>query len=167
MRGRAGDLAVVFGAVPTGAEALGVTRSVSIDVSFAVPVDVSVAVRALIAGGMRHRARDEVVYLIDKDGLFDWKRASASLVCEVLSEMADPRWRDRVVGMTLHFPDGDGDVGGDLLFHPGRTSASFVACVNTRRLPGSVFCDTGWYLRRLVPLLEPLCLTEIGTMDSP
>ncbi|MEU0581825.1 hypothetical protein ABZ465_32015 [Streptomyces griseoincarnatus] len=142
-------------------------RTVSIDVSFAVPVDVSVAVRALIEGGMRHPARDGMTYLIDKVGLFEWKRSSPFLLAEVLSEMADPRWRDRVVGMTLHFPDGDGDVGGDLLFHPGRTSASFVACVNTKRLPDSVFCDTGWYLRRLVPLFEPLRLTEIGTLDSP
>ncbi|MFI9470853.1 hypothetical protein ACIHBQ_25710 [Streptomyces sp. NPDC052492] len=143
------------------------TRTVSTDFSFASPVDVSATVDTLIKGGMTPTHDDEVAYLIDEDGLFDWKRSPAHLLTEILVEMDDPRWRDRVVGMTLLFPDSEGITGGDLLFHPDRACLSYIVCVNPKLLPDSRFCDTGWYLRRLVPLLEPLGLTEVETQDSP
>lgn len=142
------------------------TRSVDIDFTFTGPIDVSVTLRTLLVAGMRPSGAGEVAYVIDKDGMFDWQRSAASQLDEVISKMAESRWTDRVVGITLLFPEVD--CGGDFLFHPDRTSLSCVIGVNPKYLPGSSrFCDIGWYLERLVPLLDPLGLSEIETRDSP
>ncbi|MFG2783831.1 hypothetical protein ACGFY7_39120 [Streptomyces prunicolor] len=142
------------------------TRSADIDFTFNGSIDVSVTLHALLAAGVRPSGADEVAYVIDEDGMFDWQRSAASGLDEVISRMADTRWTDRVVGVTLLFPEVD--CGGDFLFHPGRTSLSCVINVNPKYLPDSSrFCDIGWYLERLVPLLDPLGLSEIETRDSP
>ncbi|WP_405817470.1 hypothetical protein OG241_23200 [Streptomyces sp. NBC_01390] len=133
--------------------------------SFGEPISVADVLRGLLAGGLRTPPDDEVSYLIDEDGMFEWRSAAASDVDDVISRLADKRWEDRVVGMTLLLPGGP--HGGDLLFHPGRTSVSFVIAVHPRLLPGSsCFCDLGWYLARLVPLLEPLGLSEVEALDT-
>ncbi|MEV7343617.1 hypothetical protein [Streptomyces sp. NPDC093544] len=141
-------------------------RSVDIDFSFQKPIDVSVTLRTLLVAGMRPSEAGEVAYVIDKDGMFDWQRSAASQLDEVISKMAESRWADRVVGITLLFPEAD--PGGDFLSHPDRTSFSYVIGVNPKYLPGSSrFCDIGWYLERLVPRFDPLGLSEIETRDSP
>ncbi|MDH6221683.1 hypothetical protein [Streptomyces pseudovenezuelae] len=141
------------------------TRSVDIDFAFKRPIDVSVTLRTLLAAGMRSSDADGVAYLIDEDGMFDWQRSKNGGLDEVITRMADARWNDRVVGITLLFPETD--HGGDFLFHPGRTSLSCVIGINPRYLPGSSrFCDMGWYLERLVPLFDPLGLSEIEARDS-
>lgn len=115
---------------------------------------------------MRASVEGEVAYLIDEDGMFDWRKSTEDRLDDVISEMGERRWRDRVVGITLIFP---GSIsGGEILFHPGRTSVSCVISVNPRLLPGSSrFCEVGWYLANLVPLFEPLGLVEVETRDSP
>ena len=141
-------------------------RTVDIDFAFREPISVSEALRALLDAGLRTSLDAEVWYLVDEDGMFDWQRAAASDLDDVISGLADKRWEDRVVGMTLFLPEGP--HGGDLLFHPGRTSVSFVVAVHPRFLPGSSsFCDLGWYLARLIPVLEPLGLSEVETRDAP
>jgi hypothetical protein len=142
-----------------------VSRTVDIDFTFAEPISVSEVLHALLSAGLRAPSDAEVPYLIDEDGMFEWQKATASDLYDVISGLADKRWEDRVVGMTLLLPDGP--HGGDLLFHPGRTSVSFVVAVHPRLLPGSSrFCDLGWYLARLIPVLEPLGLSEIEARDA-
>ncbi|MDV7220179.1 hypothetical protein [Streptomyces prunicolor] len=138
----------------------------NIDFEFKRPIDVFVTLRTLLAAGMRPSGTDEVAYVIDEDGMFDWQTSAVSGLDEVISKMADRRWIDRVVGITLLFPEVD--RGGDFLFHPDRTSISCVISVNPKYLAGSSrFCDIGWYLERLVPLLDQLGLSEIESRDSP
>ncbi|MGY4743841.1 hypothetical protein [Streptomyces sp. ATMOS53] len=141
------------------------SRSIDIDFSFERPLDISVALRVLLEAGLSPSFEGEVAYLIDRDGMFDWQREGVDGLAEVLRELGDPKWGDRVVGITLIFPEDSS--GGDLLFHPGRTSTSFVIGVNPKMLPNSSrFCDIGWYLTRLVPLFESLGLSELEARDS-
>ncbi len=142
------------------------TRSVDIDFEFKASIDVSMVLHALMAAGFRPSAESELAYVIDEDGMFDWQRVSDRRLGEVIANMGESRWGDRVVGITLLFPEVD--CGGDFLFHPGRTSISYVIGANPKYLPGSSrFCDIGWYLERLVPLFEPMGLSGIETRDSP
>ncbi|MEH0446082.1 MULTISPECIES: hypothetical protein [unclassified Streptomyces] len=142
------------------------SRTVDIDFTFGEAISVSEVLHALLGAGLRMPSDTEVPYLVDEDGMFEWQKAAASDVDDVISRLADKRWEDRAVGMTLLLPDGP--HGGDLLFHPGRTSVSFVVAVHPRYLPDSSrFCDLGWYLARLVPALEPLGLAEIEARDAP
>jgi hypothetical protein len=143
-----------------------VTRSVEIDFTFSGPVEISMALHALLEAGMVPSVEGEVTYLIDVDGMFDWRKASMPQLKEVISALSESRWADHVVGMTLLFPEGA--HGGDVLFHPERASVSYVIGVNPKLLSGSSrFCDIGWYLAKLVPVFEPLGLSEIETRDSP
>ncbi|UUU31891.1 hypothetical protein JIX56_19380 [Streptomyces sp. CA-210063] len=140
-------------------------RTVDIDFTFDGAIDVSAALGALLEAGMRPSMEGEVAYLIDEDGMFDWKRLEDSRLNEVIFKMGESRWRDRVVGITLFFPEVDS--GGDFLFHPGRTSISCVIGVNPKLLPGSSrFCDIGWYMARLIPLFESMGLSEVEARDS-
>ncbi|MDX5563230.1 hypothetical protein PYK79_07845 [Streptomyces sp. ID05-04B] len=142
------------------------SRTVDIDFTFGEAISVSEVLYALLGTGLRMPSDTEVPYLVDEDGMFEWQKAAASDVDDVISRLADKRWEDRAVGMTLLLPDGP--HGGDLLFHPGQTSVSFVVAVHPRHLPDSSrFCDLGWYLARLVPALEPLGLAEIEARDAP
>ncbi|MGW0757934.1 hypothetical protein ACWD1Y_15810 [Streptomyces sp. NPDC002814] len=142
------------------------TRSVDIDFTFGEPVDVLLTLRALLEAGMVPSVEGEVTYLIDADGMFDWQKAEVPQLKEIISALGESRWADRVVGMTLLLPEAI--RGGEVLFHPGRTSVSYVISVNPKCLPASSrFCDVGWYLANLVPIFEPLGLSEIETRDSP
>ncbi|WP_149831358.1 hypothetical protein [Streptomyces tailanensis] len=140
-------------------------RTVDIDFTFEDAIDVSTAIRTLLEAGMRPSREGEVAYLIDEDGMFDWQRIEEGRLDEVIFKMGESRWGDRVVGITLFFPDVNS--GGDFLFHPGRNSISCVIGVNPKLLSGSSrFCDIGWYLVWLVPLFESLGLSEIEARDS-
>ncbi|MFI8888238.1 hypothetical protein [Streptomyces sp. NPDC053813] len=142
------------------------TRSVDIDFEFNESINVSKVLGRLIEAGLDPLYQGEVAYLIDDDGLFEWRRGEGTVLSDVVRKIDESRWRDRTVGMTLVFPDADS--GGDFLFHPGRTSVSFVVAINPRPLfPSSHFCDIGWYMAKLVPLLEPLGLMGIEARDCP
>ncbi|WP_143663305.1 hypothetical protein [Streptomyces bobili] len=138
-----------------------------VDFTFRKPIDVSVILSTLLDAGMRSSTEGrEVAYLVDEDGMFEWRTAAEYQLNEVMRELGDPRWNDRVVGMTLFFAEAE--TGGDFLFHPGRESMSCVVGINPKLFQGSSrFCDIGWYLANLVPLLEPLGLSEIEARDSP
>ncbi|MER8062629.1 MULTISPECIES: hypothetical protein [unclassified Streptomyces] len=118
----------------------------------------------LLESGMRASSGDEVAYLVDEDGMFDWKKVMPSRLYEIVSSIGDRRLEDRTVGITLYFPDSIS--GGDFLFHPGREVVSCVIGVSPKCIEGSIFCDTGWYTAKLIPWLEPLGLTEVETRDA-
>ncbi|MEU1004432.1 hypothetical protein [Streptomyces tibetensis] len=140
------------------------SRSVDIDFTFNGSIDPSTFVRALLECGLRASRDGEVAYLIDEDGMFDWEKAPSSQLDEILSRMKKGSSAGRTVGITLLFT---GKHGGDFLIHPDRTSASFVIGINPKPLAGSQkFCDLGWYLTQLVPVFEPLGLSDIEARDS-
>ncbi|MFF5985468.1 hypothetical protein ACFY78_42270 [Streptomyces olindensis] len=141
------------------------SRSVDIDFTFNESIDAPTFVRALLGGGLRVSTYGKVTYLIDEDGMFDWEKAPMSQLDKILSRMREGSMAGRTVGITVLFSEGE--HGGDFLIHPERTSASFVIGINPKPLAGSKkFCDLGWYLNQLVPLLEPLGLSEIEARDS-
>ncbi|MGW0885526.1 hypothetical protein [Streptomyces sp. NPDC002671] len=105
------------------------------------------------------------MYLIDEEGMFDWRKGESPQLGDILSRVRHSQWQDRTVGITLYFPDSDS--GGDFLFHPGREVVSCVIGINPKFMPGSLrFCDIGWYLSRLIPVFEPSGLVEIETRDT-
>ncbi|MGW4840067.1 hypothetical protein [Streptomyces globisporus] len=105
-----------------------------------------------------------VSHLVDLDGMFDWSKSPAANLESVVSELDRAEWSDRTVGISLLFPKSV--HGGDLLFHQGRTSISLVIEINRKTLPGSQFCDFGWYLNRIIPILEPMGLVGVEAQDS-
>jgi hypothetical protein len=141
-----------------------VGRVASIDFGFALPVRPAAVLAAMRSNGFALSWNGTVSYIIDDDGMFDWQEASEDLLGEVITEMdeASPRGATLVMVVMLDgFPHG-----GDVLFSSGGLTVSFCITINNRRLPGgSKFCDTGWYLQRLVPVLEPLGLNTIEISD--
>ncbi|MEV6825989.1 hypothetical protein [Amycolatopsis sp. NPDC051102] len=140
------------------------SRSADIDFRFAAPVVVSGLLNELAAAGCSLSYRGEVGYVFDEDQMFDWARAEDSRVADLLAR-ADALPDSMTVGFTI-LVDVPSEAGGDLLFQPGRAEVSLMASVNRRKIARSaVFTDLGWYLNRLVPVLEPLGLVEIEAKD--
>ncbi|MFF6999425.1 hypothetical protein ACFY93_31425 [Streptomyces sp. NPDC008313] len=141
------------------------TRSVDIDLEFQRVLDVGLTVRRLFRSGMNPLVHGEVCYLLNDDGLFDWRREQSPDLEGIVSELGQARRDDAMVGISLLFPDSQ--HGGDFLFHPGRTMISCVLSINPKLLSGSSrFCDIGWYLAHLIPIFAPLGLTEFEARDS-
>lgn len=141
------------------------SRSVDIDFSFHEPVSVLTLLGYLNSAGFALSIEGKVSHLVDIDGMFEWSKTSAVDLKSVVSELNRAEWVDRTVGITLLFP---GSVhGGDLLFHPGRTKVSLAIEVNRRNLPESQFCDFGWYLNQIIPILEPMGMDGVEAQDSP
>ncbi|MFF8194780.1 hypothetical protein ACF05L_28845 [Streptomyces bobili] len=79
-----------------------------VDFTFRKPIDVSVILSTLLDAGMRSSIEGrEVAYLVDEDGMFEWRTAAGYQLNEVMRELGDPRWNDRVVGMTLFFAEAE------------------------------------------------------------
>ncbi|MFJ6473342.1 hypothetical protein ACIQJ8_32835 [Streptomyces globisporus] len=136
-----------------------------IDFSFHEPVSVLTLLGHLHSASFALSIEGKVSHLVDLDGMFEWSKAPAADLKSVVSELNRAEWSDRTVGITLLFP---GSVhGGDLLFHPCRTKVSLVIEVNRRNLPESQFCDFGWYLNQIIPILEPMGLVGVEAQDSP
>ncbi|MFJ3651645.1 hypothetical protein [Streptomyces murinus] len=140
------------------------SRSVDLDFTFRRSIDVAEFLAVLLGSGMRASCGDEIAYLVDEDGMFDWKKAMPSRLDEIISAIGDRRLEDHTVGITLYFPDSVS--GGDFLFHPGREVVSCVIGVNPKYIEGSIFCDVGWYAAKMIPWLEPLGLAEVETRDA-
>ncbi|WP_062415291.1 hypothetical protein [Sphaerimonospora mesophila] len=140
------------------------SRSVDIDFVFDRPVRVPVALEAMLAHGVSFSRNGVVSHLLDEDGMYDWQEVPDSRLADVINSMGEARWRDATLGIVAFLDDFP--HGGDVIFHPDRLLISFVVSINKISLPGnSRFCDMGWYLRKLVPIFEPLGLSEIKTAD--
>jgi len=141
------------------------SRTADIDFTFSGPVDVTGFLNLLAGGGVSFSRAGHVSYLLDEDGMFDWSQAADAALDGIILEMGDVRRIQGTVGISMIFSESI--QGGDLLFQPGRSVVSFLISINRKNLSGSSkFCDLGWYLDRLVPLLEPLGLIEIEARDS-
>ncbi|MET7302797.1 hypothetical protein [Embleya sp. NPDC005575] len=142
------------------------SRTADIDFKFEAVVDVGGVLAGLREGGISFVMDGGVSYVVDEDGLFDWARVDEERMPEVLRLFAGADPGTTTIGISAlldEFPRG-----GDLLFLPGRQAISFLIEINRKNLPaGSKFCDFGWYVDRLVPLLETFGLTEINAHDLP
>ncbi len=141
------------------------SRSADIDFQFVAPVVVSGLVNELIAAGCSLSCRGQVSYVLDENQMFDWVQVEDRRIADVLAQ-ADAVPADLgTVGFTI-LVDVPSEVGGDLLFRRGRSEVSLVVSVNRRKLGhSSKFTDLGWYLNRLVPVLEPLGLVGVQASD--
>ncbi|MFI6150282.1 hypothetical protein [Streptomyces sp. NPDC051109] len=136
-----------------------------IDFTFDTPIDTSAALRKMQDDGISFIREGGASSLFDENGMFDWKDVSASSLPAIIAEMGDVRWANATVGISLLLRDSQ--RGGDLLFHPGRSAVSFMATINRKPLSDSSrFCDVGWYLNNLVPILEGFGLREVEVRDS-
>ncbi|WP_371794066.1 hypothetical protein [Streptomyces sp. NBC_01718] len=141
------------------------SRSVDFDFTFKTPIDVPEVLHLMRENGVVFCVDGEFTYVLDETGMFDWQSGREGELEEVILEMGRARWCDGTVGISFLFSGST--RGGDLLFHPGRESVSFVVTVNRKLLPGSELCDVGWYMGRIIPILEPAGLVEVEYRDSP
>lgn len=139
------------------------TRTSDIDFRFEGQLDVCGVVHQLMAHGVSFSRNGQVSYVLDSDGIFDWKSIHDLELRNVVISAAEGGV-DTSFGVTLFL---DNHVtGGDLLFHPGRRDVSFMVTVNRKLISGSQrFCDFGWYLHRLVPVFEKFSLCEVAAHD--
>ncbi|MFI8854660.1 hypothetical protein ACIGW3_31260 [Streptomyces sp. NPDC053499] len=142
---------------------LEMSRSADIDFTFAEEVGVYAGVHQLLQHGACFDFEGAVSYVLDEDGMFDWRRTDVERLGRVVELAAEADRSATTFGIT-GILDRHG-TGGDFLFQPGRKTISFAAEVNRRVLSGSTFCDFGWYLRRLVPVFEPFGLCAIEASE--
>ncbi|GAA2411021.1 hypothetical protein GCM10010420_44840 [Streptomyces glaucosporus] len=140
-------------------------RSADIDFNFGAPVSVSEVLHSFLRHGFLLTHRGLVSYVLDDDGMYDWKKADGSRLEEVIAIGGNSDPERTSFGISLFL--GEHGTGGDLLFHRGRKRRSFMIEVNRRTVSrSSRFCDFGWYLERMVPVMEPLGMTELVARDS-
>lgn len=140
------------------------SRSVDIDFTFEWPIRVPVILRAMLSHEILFSRNGLLGYLLDEDGMYEWREVPDSRLADVMERMDRAHQRDVTVGIVAYLDDFP--HGGDVIFHPDRLSVSFIVSINKINLPnGSRFCDMGWYLQRLVPVLETFGLSEIKTSD--
>ncbi|MFE7544600.1 hypothetical protein [Streptomyces platensis] len=140
------------------------TRSADIDFTFQDPVDPSAVMRRLLEAGASIDYDGRLSYVLDQDGMFDWKRVEIEKLGDVLECASKSPPERTTLGFSIILDEVN--TGGDLLFHPDRRNLSFLITINRKNLPhGSKFCDFGWYLERLTPIFESMGLTEIELCD--
>jgi hypothetical protein len=137
------------------------SRSADIDFKFAEAVSEQDILESLTRGGVSASQQGKILYVLDRDGMFDWVSGAESELAGAISRSAQEP-QGTVFGLTVYL---EGDVGGDLLFRAGRTEISFMATVNRKLIGGTPFCDFGWYLTRMVPALSLYPLIEIQAND--
>lgn len=141
------------------------TRSADIDFNFDRPVSASEVLHSFLRSGFRLSHDGLASYVLDDDDMYDWKQVDDSRIEEIISLEAESNPEQTAFGISL-FLDDHG-TGGDLLFHRGRKSVSFMIEINRRTISrSSKICDFGWYLERMAPIMESLGITEIVARDS-
>ncbi|WP_330293348.1 hypothetical protein [Streptomyces sp. NBC_00576] len=140
------------------------SRTADIDLVFAGAVTVGAVVRALTGDGWSLEEPLGVSYMVDSDGLFDWKSASADRAAEILTAVDSPENIDHQVGICVYHSTAE--TGGQLLFHAGRSHCSFIPTIDRRSLPGApALTDMAWYLTALVPPLLAMGLVGYEATD--
>lgn len=121
-------------------------------------------IRRLLEAGASIHYEGLLSYVLDQDGMFDWKRVEVEKLDDVLDCASKSAPESTTFGISVILDREN--TGGDLLFHPGHRKLSFLVTINRRNLRhGSKFCDFGWYLERLTPTFESMGLTEIELCD--
>lgn len=125
------------------------------------PVGIGEIMAAIGRYGAHPSSRSGILYFLDD--LYDWTDAPVDELSGVLG-MLESQAISEPVGIEVNWPD---EAGGNLVFHPGRARLSILFSADSRKIhPGSEFVDVGWYLRTLVPALEPYGLYAVETRDG-
>lgn len=105
-----------------------------------------------------------VSYMVDIDDEFEWKTGNVAQSDDILSLLDSPENRDRHVGICVYHVAAD--TGGQLLFHAGHLTCSFIPTIDRRGLPGAEdFTDISWYLHALIPPLLSVDLLGYEACD--
>jgi hypothetical protein len=140
-----------------------VSRSSDIDFNFVDTLSIPGSVRLLERHGARFSRDGLLSYVLDKDETFDWQQVESGALDDLLVRAA-AEGVSTSFGVTVFLDDRN--TGGDLLYHPGHQTVSFMATINRKLLPGSArFCDMGWYLAKLIPPLEEIGLHDYVASD--
>ncbi|MFJ1869778.1 hypothetical protein ACIOD1_34890 [Streptomyces sp. NPDC088097] len=130
------------------------SRDADIDFTFTCPTTVRAVLDALTAAGWSAvEVADRVSYMInDADDLHDWYDSTPDRIDEVLVMLDTTSNLPYTVALNVYHPEGE--TGGMLMFHSGRTGLSFVPTIDRRSVPAAPeFTDLAWYLHALVPAL--------------
>lgn len=141
------------------------SRTSGIDFKFTAPYDIRQMIDHLSTSNVSLISQDSIWYLVDYDDAFDWQRAPASELTTVINLLSALQRGSALAGLIVTL-DSSG-VGGDIIFTKDRLQLLFTATVNRRTIAQSSFTDLGWYLARLIPILEPLGLSELSAHDYP
>ncbi|MFF3261178.1 hypothetical protein [Streptomyces sp. NPDC002932] len=139
------------------------SRSVDIDFLFESPVSPRAVLQRLRGDGFGLSRDGYFSYLLDGEEGFDWNRKEERFLDAAITEMESDRWVGFSVGVTANLPNSTS--AGEFVFQPDRLIVSFLVTVNRKNIPGSTFCDMGWYLRTLCPSFEALGATGVETAD--
>ncbi|UNO41073.1 hypothetical protein [Streptomyces sp. MST-110588] len=139
------------------------SRSADIDFNFITPLDTAATLERFRVAGMSLHYEGKVAYVVDSAQMFKWVRVDYTHVQQVIEMAKGADAQHTTFGITVLL-DGHRH-GGDFLFHPGRQSASLNITVNRKNIEGSQFCDFSWYLRRIIPVFEPMGMSEIEAHD--
>ena len=138
------------------------SRTAEIEFSFARPVGVRRLLAAFKTVQATPTIKDEITYF--SDGMYDWLQASTESLPSVVDVLESQSNAGEPVGIEVNWPDA---VGGNLVLHSGRESATLLLSSGSRRVSSqSVFVDLGWYMRSLVPALEPIGLFAVSARDE-
>jgi hypothetical protein len=117
---------------------------------------------AFRAVGATPGTKEAIAYF--SDSMYDWRQASTESLPLVLDLLESQSNSGEPVGIEINWPDA---VGGNLVLHSGRESAVLLLSSGSRKVAsGSQFVDLGWYIRSLVPALEPIGLFAIFARDE-
>ncbi len=134
-----------------------------IDLVLATSPGPSTVLSALRGADWEMAFGDEVVYMIEGDGEFDWHGAVASDAAEVLERIDQAAGMGQHVAVAVRWRHGPG---GDVLFVPGGERITFTGSIDRRAISQSLpFTDISWYVARLLPSLLPFGLIELGVVD--
>ncbi|MFB4421270.1 hypothetical protein C5F59_009260 [Streptomyces sp. QL37] len=133
------------------------------DFLFESPVSPENVLRRVMEDGFRLSKDGVFSYLFDDQGEYGWRIGDSRQLDAIVTDMGADRWAESVVGISVYFPGENG--GGELIFQPDRRTISFLITVDRKNIPGSMFCDMGWYLGALRPTFEALGATGVETTD--
>lgn len=106
---------------------------------------------------------DEVVYMIEGAGGFDWHGAVAPDAAAVFGRIDEAAMLGQHVAVAVRWQHGSG---GDVLFVPGGRRITFTGSLDRLTISQALpFTDVGWYVARLLPPLLPFGLIELGVLD--
>jgi len=130
------------------------SRDADIDFTFTRPTTARALLDALTTLGWSAVIPvGHVAYMVnDEDDSYEWYDSTPEHIDEALAVLDSTANLPYTVALNVYHSEAK--TGGMLMFHAGRTDASFVPIIDRRRVPAAPeFTDLAWYLQALVPAL--------------